>query len=208
MSAARGRVPCCLLAVLSALVGCEQKMAKQPRYAPLAPGRFFADGQSGRAPVPGTRAHDETREDVHLLTGKKPGTAPTASKERPAPSLEHAAEYEETFPFAVSAERMRHGRERFGVYCAACHGTLGDGSGVVVRAGYPQAESFHTDRLRRAPAGYLFDVVTHGYKKMPGFARQIAPRDRWAILAYVRALQLSRHAELKALPPELRQQFR
>ncbi len=203
MNAVRGGVLCGLLLA----AGCQQKMANQPRYDPLEPSRFFPDGQSARHPVAGMLARDEERTDYHLLTGTRPGVPPAGGKERPAPTLDRAAEYEETFPFAITPDAMRHGRERFNIYCAACHGPLGAGDGPVVRSGYPQAQSFHTDRLRQAPAGYLFDVVTRGYQKMPVFAGQITPRDRWAVVAYVRALQLSRHAELKNLPPDVRKRF-
>jgi mono/diheme cytochrome c family protein len=197
-----------LLAALCPLTtGCRQKMADQPRYGPLEPSRFFADGQSSREPVPGTLARGEAWEDAHLLTGKLPGVPPTGSPERPAPSLDRAAEYVDTFPFKVTPDVVRRGRERFNIFCAACHDKVGTGTGPVVGSGYPAAQSFHTDRLRQAPAGYVFDVISNGYRAMPRFAGQIPPRDRWAVIAYARALQLSQHADLKTLPPDVRQGF-
>jgi mono/diheme cytochrome c family protein len=182
-------------------------MADQPSYDPLEPSRFFPDGMSARQPVPGTIARGQEWEDRHLLAGTKPGVPPTGGKERPAPSPQRPADYEDAFPFPVTAEVMQSGRERFNIFCAACHGRDGEGNGPVVQSGYPRAASFHQDRLRQVPAGYVFDVITHGYKEMPPYARQIAPSDRWAVVAYLRALQLSRHAELKTLPPDVRHRF-
>jgi hypothetical protein len=178
-------------------------MADQPRYDPLEASRFFPDGQSARHPVPGTVARGHLRDDPHFFTGKKP----TARAGDDAPSLERAEEYSDTFPFPVTHGVMRRGRERFIIYCAPCHGQAGTGTGPVVESGYPRPETVHTDRLRRAPVGYIFDVTTRGYKEMPAYAGQVPPEDRWAIIAYIRALQLSRHAELKELPAETRRRF-
>ena len=184
------------------LTGCEQKMADQPRYDPLEPGRFFPDGQSARQPVPGTIARGYASADRYVRTGR----TSDAPADRP-PSLERPGEYVTEFPFPITAEVMREGRERYLVYCTPCHGRSGSGTGPVVAAGYPKAQSFHQDRLRRAPVGYLFDVVTRGHGPMPSYAGQIPPAERWAILAYVRALQFSRHAPLTELPPEVRERF-
>lgn len=188
--------------VLVLLPACRQQMAEQPRYDPLAASRFFDDGRSAREPVPGTLARGQEWDDVHLLTGRKPGIAFP-----PVPSLDRAADYEDTFPFPVTDAVMQRGRERYDIFCSACHDTLGTGRGKVVVAGYPPAQSFHTDRLRQAPAGYMFDVITHGYRAMPRFASQITPRDRWAVIAYVRALQLSQHARVEDLPEDLRRRL-
>ncbi len=177
-------------------------MADQPRYEPLEASRFFADGRSIREPVAGTVARGHSVADTHLFTGLKAGVERSAE-----PTLDRRADYADTFPFPVSRDVMRRGRERYDIQCAACHGRAGTGAGPVVAAGYPRAEAFHTDRLRLAPVGYLFDVVSRGTKRMPAFAGRIEANDRWAILAYLRALQLSQHAALKDLPPDVRQRF-
>lgn len=177
-------------------------MADQPRYEPQEPSRFFADGRSSRPPVPGTVARGDSAADPQALTGWNPG-----ADVPPAPTLDRRADYAATFPAPVTAATMRRGRERFDIFCATCHGRAGTGAGPVVAAGYPRAESFHTDRLRAAPAGYLFDVITRGHKRMPAYAAQLPPVDRWAVVAYVRALQLSRRANLTDLPPDVRRRF-
>jgi mono/diheme cytochrome c family protein len=175
-------------------------MDTQPRLDPLEPSRYFPDGRSARPPVPGTRTVGESR-DRGLVSGLKPGVADHE------PALDRAGEYATEFPFAVTPEVMRRGRAEYDISCAVCHDRHGTGSGPVVAASYPPAQSFHTDRLRQAPAGYLFEVVTRGNRAMPAHDRQIPARDRWAVVAYVRALQLSQHAELQSLPPEIRQKF-
>ncbi len=167
-------------------LGCHQKMADQPRYEPLEASRYFPDGRSTREPVQGALARDEEWENHHLITGKKPGTPPTGSKERPKPLLDHAGEYEAGFPVPLTPEIVERGRERYGIYCAVCHGRDGAGDGPVVAHGYPRAEDLHSERLRTAPAGYWFDVITHGQETMPLYAGQIPPRDRWAIIAFIR----------------------
>jgi mono/diheme cytochrome c family protein len=200
------------LALIGLVAGCRQEMADQPRYEPLEPSRLFVDGISERRPVPGTVARGRVHDDPHLLGGFKADAKLDAIDDEKAgkklePSLERAADYADTFPLPIDADFMARGRERFRIYCAPCHGSTGFGSGTIVRAGYPKAESFHTERLRQAPVGYLFDVVTHGYKAMPSFRPQLPVEDRWAIIAYLRALQLSRHAELKDLPEPIRRRF-
>jgi mono/diheme cytochrome c family protein len=177
-------------------------MAEQPRYDPLEPSRFFADGQSARHPVAGTVARGRLRDDPHFFAGRK-----TAAEPGEPPALERPGDYFDTFPLPVTSETVRRGRERFRIYCAPCHGRNGGGNGPVVERGYPAAESFHTDKLRGAPVGYFFDVITRGHKAMPAYARQVPADDRWAIIAYVRALQLSRHARLEELPADVRRRF-
>jgi mono/diheme cytochrome c family protein len=189
-------------------LGCRQPMGEQPRYDPLEPSRFFSDGQSVRRPVPGTVARGHLRDDPHYFTGRKSDTpAEKDGAAKQGPSLDRAADYADTFPLPVTSALMQRGQQRFTIYCTSCHGRDGAGTGVVVERGYPKASSFHTDRLRQAPAGYLFDVVSRGYGAMPAFAGQIPSQDRWAIIAYVRALQLSQHASLKELPAEIRWHF-
>jgi mono/diheme cytochrome c family protein len=177
------------LAVCLALAACSQQMADQPRYDPLEPSTFFADGQSARQLVPDTVARGQLRDDGALYTGKSGG-----------------ADVEQ-FPFPVTRDVLERGRERFDIYCAVCHGEAGYGDGMVVKRGFSPPPSFHTDRLRAAPVGHFFDVMTNGFGAMPSYAEQVPVRDRWAIAAYVRALQLSQHATLADLPPEARQQL-
>jgi Cytochrome C oxidase, cbb3-type, subunit III len=169
------------------LVSCQQQMADQPRHKPLAKSGFFGDDRSARPDVEGTVARGELEGDEHFYTGKVRG--------KPADSL----------PFAVTLEVLRRGRERFDIYCSPCHDRTGNGEGLVVRRGFRFPPSLHIERLRRAPAGHFFDVITHGFGAMPDYAEQITAEDRWAIAGYIRALQLSQSAALADLPePERR----
>lgn len=189
------------------VIGCQQKMADQPRYEPLEASRFFADGQSARPLVDGVVARGWLEDDPHLLSDRNSAQPLPLSAEREAPSLDRAEDYADTFPIPVTLAAVRRGQERFGIHCAPCHDRLGDGTGPVVEGGFPRAASFHTDRLRRAPPEYLFDVITRGYRKMPSYAQQLSPQERWEVTAYVRALQLSQHAEIDRLPADIRERF-
>lgn len=160
------------------LAGCRQDMHDQPRFKPLAESDFFADLRSSRAPVDGTVARGQLHEDTYFYTGKI-GANPGNYMPSEVP---------------VNEEILARGRERFNIYCAPCHSRLGDGNGMVVQRGYRHPPSYHQDRLRQAPLGYFFDVMTNGFGAMPDYAAQIAPRDRWCIVAYIRALQLSQNA--------------
>ena len=172
------------------LCACRQQMAEQPRYNPLAASTFFTDGQSARPLVPGTVAHDEPLTlDIPLYTGKV------------------GEQFAEAFPFAVTLATLQRGRERYDIFCSPCHSRLGDGNGMIVQRGYTRPPSFHSDRLRAVPAGYLFRVITDGFGAMPTYAAQIPPQDRWAIVAYIRGLQLSQHATLAEVPPADRQKL-
>lgn len=173
------------LAVLSVL-GCRQDMHDQPRYKPLARSDFFGDGRSARPRVPGTVARGQLGEDEPLHTGKV-GQAFVAA-----------------LPVKVDAALMRRGQERYRIFCAPCHGQTGDGSGMIVRRGFRQPASLHVERLRSQPAGYYFDVISNGFGAMPDYAAQVTVRDRWAIIAYIRALQLSQGASLAEVPAEKR----
>jgi len=166
--------------------GCRQDMHDQPKYQPLQQSDFFADGLSARPLVEGTVARGQLHDDELLYTGKVGG--------------QFAAE----FPFPVDAGVMARGKERFGIFCTPCHGQTGRGDGMVVRRGFRRAASFHTDRLRQEPPGYFFDVMTNGFGAMPDYRAQIPVEDRWAIVAYVRALQLSQYATLQDVPPSER----
>ena len=173
-----------------ALSACRQDMHDQPKYIPLRESTFFTDSRSARAPVEGTVARGHLRDDELMYTGKMNGQAATV------------------FPSSVDARVMTRGRERFDIYCAPCHGRTGQGDGMVVLRGYRRPPSFHQDRLRDEPVGHFFDVITNGFGAMPDYAAQINAADRWAIIAYVRALQLSEHATLAEVPPTERDRIR
>jgi mono/diheme cytochrome c family protein len=179
------------------LSGCQQEMAKQPKYLPLEGSRFFADGRSARPQIPGTVARGQLQDDPQFFQGLV--TANPDSPSAIAAATESKPNYVNSFPFPVNREVLERGKERFTIYCAVCHGTLGYGDGIVVQRGFTPPPSYHIDRLRAAPVGYLFRVVSQGLGSMPDYAEQIPPQDRWAIIAYVRALQLSQHAPLKEL---------
>ena len=166
----------CSLCVVAA--GCRQDMHDQPKYIPLRESAFFGDARSARAPVPGTVARGQLRDDALLHTGKRNG-ADT-----------------DVFPFPVTDRVMQRGQDRFNVFCAPCHGRTGEGDGMIVQRGYRRPPTYHQDRLRAAPVGHLFDVMTNGFGAMPDYAVQIDVEDRWAVAAYIRALQLSAHATL------------
>ena len=170
------------LLVLSSGLGCRLDMHVQPRFNPLAKSDFFADQRSARPLVPGTVARGELRESAYFNTGKF-GDTP--------------GDY---MPFPVTDDVLARGRERFNIYCAPCHSRLGDGNGVIPQRGYRHPPSYHIERLRKAPLGYFFDVVTNGFGAMPDYSSQIPPRDRWCIVAYIRALQLSQNATAADVP--------
>ena len=161
-------------------------MHDQPKYTPLRESTFFADGRSARAPVAGTVARGELHEDTLLYNGKVDGADATM------------------FPFAVDEKVMARGQERYDIFCSPCHGRTGKGDGIVVQRGMRRPPSFMEDRLRSAPAGYFFDVMTHGFGVMQDYAAQIPVADRWAIVAYERALQFSRHATIDDVPDDRR----
>lgn len=175
----------CLLPFASCLVvvtGCRQDMHNQPKYRGLRPSAFFADGSSARPAVEGTVARGTLQEDQGFFTGK----------------IDKVAVKE--LPFAVDEQLLDRGQERFNIFCTPCHDATGSGRGMVVQRGYKQPPSYHIDRLRQADAGHFFDVITNGFGVMPDHKVQIAPRDRWAIVAYIRALQLSQHAAAADVP--------
>jgi mono/diheme cytochrome c family protein len=168
---------------------CYQKMAATPRYDPLEPSSFFPDGSSARPLPTDTVARGRLADDPALFTGKVNGVDV------------------DQFPFPITREVLDRGRERFNIYCSPCHGPAGDGDGMVVQRGFTRPPSYHIDRLRQAPVGHFFDVVTNGFGSMPSYAAQVPVRDRWAIIAYIRALQLSQHATPADVPPEARPQL-
>ena len=170
--------------------GCRQDMHDQPKYTPYKPSDFFADGRSARPLVEGTVAQGQLFDDELLYTGKVGG------QESPV------------FPYPIDEPAMRRGRERYNIYCTPCHGLTGDGDGMIVQRGYRRPPSFVVERLRQAPPGHFFDVITNGFGAMPDYAAQIAVGDRWAIVAYIRALQLSQYATVAELSPEAQGQIR
>lgn len=170
----------------AAICACRQDMHDQPKIKPLRANAFFTHERSARPLVEGVVARGEFRDDETLYTGKSGGTLVT------------------TFPVPVTREGLARGKERYGIFCTPCHDQVGTGRGMVVRRGFRSPPSFHIDRLRQAPVGHFFDVVTSGFGVMPSYSAQIPVEDRWAIVAYVRALQLSQHASLADVPPDVR----
>ena len=165
-------------------------MHDQPKYTPYKAADFFPDRRSARPPIDGTIAQGHLKEDELLYTGRVAG--------QPAA----------VFPFRIDEATMRRGRERYDIFCSPCHGLTGEGDGMVVQRGYRRPPSLQVDRLRQAPPGHMFDVITNGFGAMPDYAAQVPVRDRWAIAAYLRALQLSQGAAVAELSPEVRGQLR
>jgi mono/diheme cytochrome c family protein len=178
-----------VLAAAAAASGCRQDMHDTPRYEAFEATTFYPDGRASRQAPTGTVARGWLRDDELLHTGKVGGVIATE------------------FPFAIGPEEMARGRERFNIYCTPCHGRIGDGNGMVVQRGLRQAASYHQDRLREEKNGYFFDVITNGFGAMQGYAEQIPVRDRWLIVAYLRALQLSQHAKVDDVPPTRRSEL-
>lgn len=170
--------------------GCRQDMFDQPKAKPQGASDFFADGRAARPAVPGTVARGQLRDDAHLFTGKMNGQLVT------------------TFPFAITKEDLRRGQERYNIFCAPCHDAVGNGTGMIVRRGLRQPPSFHIDRLRDAPVGHYFDVITNGLGAMQDYSAQIPVADRWRIIAFIRALQLSQRARPEDAPPAELQKLR
>jgi cbb3-type cytochrome c oxidase subunit III len=177
----------CAAVCLVFAAGCQylrQDMANQPKNRPLSPSDFFPDGRSERPLVENTVAHGAIAND-ELFVPKESNA----------------------FPLPVNRELLERGEERYKIFCTPCHGLQGDGKGMVAMRGMKPPPSFHQDRLRNVTNGYIYDVVTNGFGAMYGYSAQIPPRDRWAIIAYVRALQLSRNVKAADLPAELREKL-
>jgi cytochrome c553 len=181
-SSARGLALACLGAAALLLVGCRLDMHVQPKYLPYEPTDFFADGRSERQPVPGTVARGQLRLDELMFTGRENGVVV------------------DKFPFPITKADLDRGRERFNVYCTPCHDYTGTGRGMIVQRGFPQPPSYHIQRLRDAPAGHFFEVMTNGFGAMYSYAARVEPADRWRIAAYIRVLQLSRNAKIDDVP--------
>jgi mono/diheme cytochrome c family protein len=185
-------VPTCVL-----LAGCErakQDMYDQPRFKPYRESPLFSDRNSSRPLPSDTVVHGR---------GSLSGTASGRAGQQQAEAYE-AAERARTYPHPVTRALLERGRERFDIYCSPCHSIAGDGDGLVARRGFPHPPSYHIDRLRQAPDRHFYDVITHGYGVMYSYADRVSPPDRWAIVAYIRALQLSQAAPTASLPPGAR----
>ena len=176
-----------MLMLVGVLAGCRNDMHDQPRYKPLRRSDFFLDGRSERPLIPGTVPRGYLKEDAYFYTGM-------VGNNQPGNEL----------PFPLTAQVLRRGQERFDIYCQPCHSRVGDGNGMIVQRGFRRAASYHTDALRAAPLGHFFDVMTNGFGAMPDYSQQLQPADRWAVAAYIRALQLSQHATLADVPADQR----
>jgi mono/diheme cytochrome c family protein len=170
------------LALVCFASGCRQDMQVQPRYNPYDASNFFGDSRSARPTVPGTIARGQLHLDELLYAGKVDGKDA------------------EVFPFEIKRADLNRGRERYNIYCSPCHDVTGSGRGMIVLRGFPQPPSFHIDRLRQAPPGHYFDVMTNGLGVMYSYAARVSPEDRWRIAAYIRALQLSQQATMADVP--------
>jgi cytochrome c553 len=174
-------------AVALLLFGCRLDMHVQPKYLPYEPTDFFGDGRSERQPVPGTVARGQLRLDELMFTGRENGVVV------------------DKFPFPITKADLDRGRERYNVYCTPCHDYSGTGRGMIVQRGFPQPPSYHIQRLRDAPAGHFYEVITNGFGAMYSYAARVEPADRWRIAAYIRVLQLSRNATIQDVPESARQ---
>ncbi len=171
-----------LCGVTMLLAGCRLDMHIQPKYLPYQPTTFFGDGRSERPEIPGTIARGHLHADELFYTGQENGVV--ADK----------------FPFPITQTDIERGRQRYNIYCTPCHDYTGNGHGMIVQRGFPPPPSLHIQRLREAPAGHFFEVITNGYGVMYSYAARVEPADRWRIAAYIRALQLSEHATVADVP--------
>jgi len=178
------------IAGLLILSGCRQDMHNQPKYVPYRSSEFFQDGLSERQQLVNTVARGELHEDAYLYTGK------VGTKEGGR------------FPFLITQAVMERGRERYDIYCSPCHSRVGDGNGMIVKRGYRQAANFHDQKYATQAVGHYYDVISHGSGAMPDYAAQIEPADRWAIAAYIRALQYARSGTMSDVPADQRGQLK
>ncbi len=192
----KSRTELLLLAVLT--VSCRQDMHDQLKVEPLEESDLYEDGRSSRHPVKGTVARGKLKADRHLHFGRGPITEPLKDGIDDGSS----GELVDTFPYPVDEAMMKRGQQRYDIFCSPCHSKTGDGNGMVVQRGYRQPPTLHSDKLREASTGHIYDVIRRGLGVMPAYATMIPTEDRWAIVAYVRALQLSQHAELSDVPKD------
>ena len=186
--ASKGKLFGGLVLVVYALLmtGCGVNMRDGSRLIPLEQDSFFPDDKSSREPVAGTVARGQLRADEQFFTGKSGGTDVT------------------TFPMPINSTVLQRGQQRYNAYCSPCHGYTGYADGMIVLRGFSPPPSFHQDRLRTAPVGHFYDVITNGYGVMYSYASRINPADRWAIVAYIRALQLSQNTRIQDVPADQR----
>lgn len=177
------------LLCLILLAACSNGMEDQPKYEPYEATILFTNSTSARPLVANTVARGQLRADSHLYDGLVEGQLATE------------------YPFPVTDEVLRRGQERYNIYCAPCHGLSGYGDGIIVRRGFTPPPSFHTERIRSLPLGHIFDVITNGLGAMYAYRDRIPPEDRWAIIAYMQALQLSQNATMEDVPPEVQPQL-
>ncbi len=166
-------------------------MDRQPKFKAQSESPFFADGAAMRTPVPGTVARGDLREDDAYYLGKNPDGS-----------------FIKVLPVSVTRPLLDRGRERFDIFCSPCHSRVGDGRGIMIKRGYVPPPTFHSERLRDIEDGYIFDVITNGVRNMPAYKYQVEEADRWAVVAYLRALQRSQNASLDDVPTELRKDLK
>ena len=181
----------CFVLLLAVLLGCgcREEMRNDARLKPLQEDRFFADRNSSRPLVPNTVQRGGADTDDFFFQGEINGKLVRG------------------FPSPITKPELERGRDRFNIYCSVCHGPTGEADGMIVQRGFPQPPSFHEQRLREAPEGHFFHVITHGYGVMYPYADRITPEDRWAIVAYIRTLQLSRNSKINDVPPDQKAQL-
>ena len=198
-----------ILAPIILLSGCGVRydMQDQPRYRAYKKSEWFKDGRGSRDPVEGTVARGQLHDNKAFYTGKIDNPNPNAAVQTTSDASGNTlvASFPndvDEFPVPVTKELVDRGQERYNIYCIVCHGPVGNGDGMIVRRGFPQPPTYHDDRLRNAPVGHFFDVITNGWGKMNSYAYQVQPADRWAIAAYIRALQVSQNPDenLKMTP--------
>lgn len=175
-----------LLVLLGCALGCHQDMYDQPRYEALEYSSFFDDGRASRPRVPGTVLYREAAPTTEFATGRANN------------------ELVDVLPVTVDLTLLKRGEERYNIFCSMCHGRTGEGNGMIVQRGYKRPPTYHSERLRGVPIGHLFEVMTYGYATMPSYASQVSAEDRWAIAAYIRALQLSQFATPDDVPASAR----
>jgi mono/diheme cytochrome c family protein len=175
-----------IIALIACAAGCRRDMFDQPKFRPLAKSEFFVDGRSARAVPAGTFAFNDTDAGEAVEQGTSKG------------------EFIANIPITVDEPLLRRGEERFNIYCSPCHSRVGDGRGMVAKRGFLQPANLHSDRVRNAPAGYVYAVISNGYGAMPEYSDQLSIQDRWAVVAYIRVLEFSRHASPADVPPEHR----
>ena len=178
-----------LLIMLLGVTNCRQDMHDQPRFEPLEANAFFSDGRASRPLIQGTVARGHLRLDKHFYTGKIDGELVAA------------------FPFPITEDVLKRGRQRYDIFCAPCHDKTGSGNGMIVQRGFRPPPSFHIERLRGVPVGHLFDVMTRGLGAMYDYADRVSARDRWAIAAYIRVLQRSQNAAIEDVPEDIQKEL-